>query len=138
MTDEELDFFLQTPRRIGHLATVSSDGSPRVGPVWFAWQRPEMLVVTLRTTARVSHISRDPRVSISIDGDTFPPTGAMIVGTASILPVDRDSLTRIVTRYLPPDVAETYIQRYLADPDRVLLRIVASRAYGWLGSKRKV
>jgi PPOX class probable F420-dependent enzyme len=136
MTDDELDFFLGTPRHMGHLATVGRDGAPRVGPVWFAWKRPQLLVVTLTTTARYRHVQANPDVSLSVDAGAFPPTGAMLAGRAAVEPPNAEDLTAIVGRYLPPAPTTAYVQKYLADSERILLRVQCTTVYGWMGSKR--
>jgi PPOX class probable F420-dependent enzyme len=137
MTDEEVDTFLGTPRHMGHLATVDRHGAPRVGPVWFAWARPEVLVVTLSTTARYRHIQNNPEVSLSVDAGTFPPTGAVLAGRATVEPPNAEDLMAIVGRYLPSTLAASYVHKYMSDEERVLLRINCSTIYGWLGSARR-
>ena len=49
-----------------HLATLSSDGSPQVTPVWVDWRDGLVLVNSARGRVKDRNIERDPRVALSI------------------------------------------------------------------------
>ena len=51
-----------------HFATVASDGSPRVNPMWFLWDAEAGVVKMTHTNARHNFrfLEREPRVSLSI------------------------------------------------------------------------
>jgi PPOX class probable F420-dependent enzyme len=51
-----------------HFATVASDGSPRVNPMWFVWDAEGGVIKMTHTNARHNfrNLQREPRVSLSI------------------------------------------------------------------------
>lgn len=51
-----------------HFATLASDGSPRVNPMWFLWDQASGLVKLTHTRARHNfrNLQREPRVALSI------------------------------------------------------------------------
>ena len=49
-----------------NLATVSSDGSPQVTPVWFDWHEGHLRVNSARGRVKDKNMERDPRVALSI------------------------------------------------------------------------
>ena len=55
--------------RIAWLTTVGSDGTPQPRPVWFLWTGDEFLVYSRPGTRKLEHITRNPRVSLNLDGD---------------------------------------------------------------------
>src|SRR5436190_18341290 len=65
-------------KSVGNLATLMSDGSPHVTPVWVDVDSDEILVNTLDARLKPRNVRRDPRVAISIP-DPDNPTVALIV-----------------------------------------------------------
>ncbi len=51
-----------------HFATVASDGSPRVNPMWFLWDAEAGRLKLTHTSARHNfrNLKREPRVALSI------------------------------------------------------------------------
>jgi PPOX class probable F420-dependent enzyme len=49
-----------------HLATVMTDGSPQVAPVWVSREGDRILVGTSSTSLKARNAKRDPRVGLSI------------------------------------------------------------------------
>lgn len=132
MSDEEVDTFLATLRRSGHLATARANGTPQVAPVWFLWERPSLWIVTYGDSARVKNITRVPHVALSVDANAFPAVGVVLYGSAEVMPVgDGEVVRRIVQRYRPAPDVEGFVERYRADPDRVLVRIEVDRVIAW-------
>jgi PPOX class probable F420-dependent enzyme len=129
LDDAGVDAFLAEPRRSGHLASVTPGGLPQVAPLWFGWDRPRLWLVSFRDSRRARNIAATPRVALSVDSDRFPARGALLQGSAELLAPEREPLARILERYLPqPD---DYLERYLADPNRVLIRVDVDRVSGW-------
>jgi PPOX class probable F420-dependent enzyme len=51
------------------LSSVAADGTPQPNLVWFLWDGATFLVYSLPDAARLSHIARNPRVSLHFDGN---------------------------------------------------------------------
>jgi PPOX class probable F420-dependent enzyme len=51
-----------------HFATVASDGSPLVNPMWFLWDNQAGLLKLTHTNQRhnYKHLQKDPRIAMSI------------------------------------------------------------------------
>jgi PPOX class probable F420-dependent enzyme len=50
----------------GHLATLNSDGSPQVTPVWVDFDGTNILFNTAKGRVKTKNLEREPRVAISI------------------------------------------------------------------------
>src|SRR5579875_1779744 len=83
MTPEELDDFLSTERTC-RVATLTSDGSPHVTPLWFAWDGTHVWLTSIVRSQRWTDLQRDPRISVVVDagGDYMELRGAEIRGRA--------------------------------------------------------
>lgn len=53
-------------RNLAFISTLSKDGSPHVTPVWADTEDDVILVNTSEASAKSKHVSRDPRVAISV------------------------------------------------------------------------
>lgn len=127
MTPENRDAFLREPR-IAKLATLTSDGSPTIVPVWFEWTGSEALVFTSETSAKVRRIRRDPRVALSVE----EPVGVAeawvtIEGRASIEPGGFALAERLAPRYYDEAKTAAALSSWGKTPEQwVLLRISAT------------
>lgn len=63
-----------------HLATLMSDGSPQVTPVWVDIDGDRILVNTAEGRVKPRNVRRDPRVAISIHQQDNPYSSAFIRG----------------------------------------------------------
>ncbi|MFC8276349.1 pyridoxamine 5'-phosphate oxidase family protein [Streptomyces sp. NPDC057271] len=66
MTPAELDTFL-TEQRTCRVATVSADGRPHVGALWFAWDRTSLWLYSLTRSRRWTELRGDPRIAVVVD-----------------------------------------------------------------------
>jgi len=57
---------LVTKKSFANLATVNSDGSPQVTPVWWDSDGANILVNTARGRVKAKNLERNPRVALSI------------------------------------------------------------------------
>ena len=64
LTDEQRAI-IEKPN-FGHLATVMSDGSPQVSPVWVDVDGDHVLVNTAAGRLKERNMRRDPRVALSV------------------------------------------------------------------------
>ena len=70
------------------LAYVWMDGTPRVIPIWFHWNGSEFVMGTPPKAPKLKALARNPKVSLTIDDNTFPHKVLLIRGTARMEPVE--------------------------------------------------
>lgn len=70
------------------LAYVWPDGTPRVVPIWFHWNGHEIVMATPPKAPKLKALAKNPKVSLTIDDNTFPHKVLLIRGTARLEPVD--------------------------------------------------
>jgi len=135
MSEAELEAFLaQTfPTPLGVIATVLSDGSPHVIPVWFRWDSGAVTIWTTETRVWVRNLLRDPRLAFSVQTTEEPYPAVMMRGSATVATAD-DAATverarAIARRYVAPEDVEDYVARW---PDlRTIVTIVPDRIVSW-------
>ncbi|MGA7908221.1 MAG: pyridoxamine 5'-phosphate oxidase family protein [Candidatus Sulfotelmatobacter sp.] len=66
------------------LAYVWTDNTPRVVPVWFHWNGCEIVVATPPKAPKLKALTKNPKVSLTIDDNTFPHKVLLIRGTARL------------------------------------------------------
>ncbi|WP_409239037.1 pyridoxamine 5'-phosphate oxidase family protein [Streptomyces sp. PA5.6] len=66
MTPEELDAFLAAERTC-RVATVSPDGAPHAGTLWFAWDGTSLWLYSTTRSKRWAHLRKDPRIAVVVD-----------------------------------------------------------------------
>ncbi|MER5888464.1 pyridoxamine 5'-phosphate oxidase family protein [Streptomyces sp. NPDC001941] len=66
MAPEELDTFLREARTC-RVATVSADGTPHVGALWFVWDGTSLWLYSITRSKRWAQLRRDPRISVVVD-----------------------------------------------------------------------
>jgi len=57
---------LTTKLAFAHVATLNSDGSPQVTPVWIDFDGTHVLVNTAKGRMKARNLAREPRVALSI------------------------------------------------------------------------
>lgn len=92
------------PARIAYIAT---DGTPRVVPIWFHWNGREIVMATPPKAPKLKALAKNPKVSLTIDDNTFPHKVLLIRGSARLEPVEG-----IVPEYAA--AAERYFDAALA------------------------
>jgi len=70
-----------TPAR---LAYVGQDGLPRVVPIWFHWNRDELVVSSPPKSPKVRALAARPHVALTIDTSSEPYRSLQIRGTAAV------------------------------------------------------
>jgi len=75
----------QIPAR---LAYVWTDGTPRVVPIWFHWNGRELVMATPPRAPKLKALAKNPKVSLTIDDNTFPHKVLLIRGTARLEALD--------------------------------------------------
>ncbi|MFJ6851185.1 pyridoxamine 5'-phosphate oxidase family protein [Streptomyces sp. NPDC091271] len=69
MTDAERDAYL-TEQRTCRVATVSPDGMPHIGALWFVWDGTSVWLYSLTRSLRWAQLRRDPKVAVVVDDGT--------------------------------------------------------------------
>ncbi len=97
------------PARLAYIAT---DGTPRVIPIWFHWNGHDFVMGTPPKAPKLKALAKNPKVSLTIDENTFPHKVLLVRGTARLEP-----LTGIVPeyalaaeRYFGPDQGKAWVQ----------------------------
>jgi hypothetical protein len=66
------------------LAYVWLDGTPRVIPIWFHWNGHELIMGTPPKAPKLKALAKNPKVALTIDGNTFPHKVLLVRGTATL------------------------------------------------------
>ncbi|MFB7918758.1 pyridoxamine 5'-phosphate oxidase family protein [Streptomyces sp. NPDC056061] len=66
MTEAERDSYL-AEQRTCRVATVSADGRPHVGALWFAWDGSSLWLYSITHSLRWSQLRTDPRIAVVVD-----------------------------------------------------------------------
>ena len=80
--DKYLDL-LQQKKTFAHLATVMSDGSPQVTPVWFDYTNGVVRVNTAKGRVKARNLSQGSKVALSIPDPDNPYRYIQIRGTVT-------------------------------------------------------
>ena len=70
------------------LAYVWMDGTPRVVPIWFHWNGQNIVMASPPKAPKLKALAKNPKVSLTIDDNTFPHKVLLIRGTARLEPVE--------------------------------------------------
>ncbi len=68
---------------MAHLAYVASDGTPRVMPVWFAWEGGAVVICSVVVAMKLKSMTDGSRVAIEIDETRWPYHRLMLRGTVT-------------------------------------------------------
>ena len=124
---------------LGHLVTLSPDGSPQVTCVWVGLDGDELVSGHLAADQRkLQNVRRDPRVALSFEGTRVHPPGLkeylVVHGRARVEEGGAPELLQRLARvYLGPDVKFPPMDD---PPPGVRLRISVERVGGigpWAG-----
>lgn len=95
------------------LAYVSTDGTPRVVPIWFHWNGRDIVMATPPKAPKLKALAKNPKVALTIDDNTFPHKVLLIRGTARL-----ESVAGVVPeyaaaaeRYFDPQLAQTWLSQ---------------------------
>ena len=96
------------PARLGYVWT---DGTPRVIPIWFHWNGHECVMATPPKAPKLKALKKNPKVSLTIDDNTFPHKVLLIRGTARLEPVDGivPEYATAAERYFGPEQGQAWV-----------------------------
>jgi hypothetical protein len=95
------------------LAYVWTDGTPRVIPIWFHWNGREIVMASPPKAPKLKALAKNPKVSLTIDDNTFPHKVLLIRGTARLEPVDGivPEYAKAAERYFDPQLAHDWLKQ---------------------------
>lgn len=135
MTEEERDAFLET-EPVCRMATVGADGRPHTTALWFVWDGEAMWINSVVKSQRFTDVTRDPRVSVIVDGgDSFGELrGVTIEGRAETVgEVPRTGETNDELSAPELAFARKYMGRdeFVYDGGHAWLRITPEKITSW-------
>ena len=131
LNEHELEEFLRG-ERLAHFATVSTDGRPRVRPLWYVWEGGAFWFTT-RLEARWTgaDVARSPWAAISIASENRPYRAVIARGPVEVWHDERENwLERIAVRYGEAE-GRLWVKRALKEPDRAVLRMAPRALVTW-------
>jgi PPOX class probable F420-dependent enzyme len=127
----QMERFLSQPL-IGDLATLRSDGSPHVAPLWYEFRDGRFLMFTSSEFQRVRNLEVDARSAISIATHDEPYAYVVAEGQISISTDGLADVARsIVSRYKSGEDAESFLRRVISDRF-VVLEMTPERVITWV------
>jgi hypothetical protein len=95
------------------LAYIWTDGTPRVVPIWFHWNEREFIMATPPKAPKLKALAKNPKVSLTIDDNTFPHKVLLIRGTARLEPVAGvvPEYAAAAERYFGPDQGKAWLNQ---------------------------
>lgn len=96
------------PARIAYIGT---DGAPRVVPIWFHWNGHEIVMASPPKAPKLKALAKNPKVSLTIDENGFPPKVLSIRGIARLEPVEGivPEYVACAERYFDPELAKNWL-----------------------------
>ena len=82
--DDPLSQELLHSALMAHLAYVAPDGSPRIMPIWFAWENGEVIFCSVAVALKLKSLTDGTKVAVDIDRPSWPYPRLLIRGTVSV------------------------------------------------------
>ncbi len=109
-------------RNMAHVATLMSDGSPHVSPVWIAVEGDRLAIFSAHENLKVSNLRRDGRVGVSVCDEDNPYRAVVIRGRV-VEELGGDEaiaiMDRMSNRYVGTDFPVRSAIVSLIEPERV-------------------
>ncbi len=93
------------------LAYVWMDNTPRVVPIWFHWNGREIVMASPPKAPKLKALAKNPKVSLTIDDNTFPHKVLLIRGSVRLEPVEGivPEYAAAAGRYFDPELAKNWL-----------------------------
>jgi len=103
------------------LAYTWPDGTPRVVPIWFHWDGQDVVMGSPADAPKVSAITQNPHVAVTIDGNEWPYHVLLIRGTARVDIIDGvpDEYTAAALRYFGEEAGSAWSAQVAQIMDRM-------------------
>jgi len=98
------------PARLAYIAT---DATPRVVPIWFHWNGRNIVMASPPKAPKLKALAKNPKVSLTIDDNTFPHKVLLIRGTARLEPMNGivPEYATAAERYFGPEQGKAWVQQ---------------------------
>ena len=129
ITIEDLDGFLDEPM-VAVLATIRSDGSVLLSPVWHEWRDGGFNVWVGGKDVKAEHLRRDPRATIVVAESRPPLRGVEVRTEAQLIREDAVATAiRIGGRYIGQERADSYVRSF--SDDQLTVRLLPGALRVW-------
>ena len=114
-------------KNLVYVATLMSDGSPQLSPVWANYEDDHIMVNTAEGRIKHKNVLRDPRVAISVVAHDNPLDMTTIRGTVvELIPdYEYEHANRLTKKYLGRDVYPFKTP----DEKRIILKIKPDKVF---------
>lgn len=129
LTVEDLGGFLDEPI-VAVLATLRSDGSVLLSPVWHEWREGGFNLWLPADDVKTRHLRRDPRATLVVAESVDPLRGVELRTEVRLLePDDLTDAIRIASRYVGPRKGAEYVEG--APYDSLIARLEPGELRAW-------
>ena len=128
LTDDQARLFQDS--NFAHLATIRSDGTVQVTPIWVDWEDGHIVFNTAKGRQKEKNLRRDPRLTVEVTSHMNPYQYVSVRGTAEFVDEGADEqIDRLAKKYMDVD---QYPFRQEGE-ERVTIRVTPERidAYGF-------
>lgn len=110
MADQDTpQVFLQEPN-VAILSTIGPESRPHAVPIWFVYDKGEIVMTAGAGSQKVRNITRNPDVALTVDRRVLPYYAVMIQGVAEVGPPPSEELRgRLAVRYLGEELGQRYV-----------------------------
>ena len=102
LTDDQAKLFKDT--NFAHLATIRSDGTVQVTPIWVDWEDGHIVFNTAKGRQKEKNLRRDPRLTVEVTSHVNPYQYVSVRGTAEFVEEGADELIdKLAKKYMDVD-----------------------------------
>jgi hypothetical protein len=95
------------------MAYISTDGTPRVVPIWFHWNGRDFVMATPPKAPKLKALAKNSKVALTIDDNSFPHKVLLVRGTARLKAVDGivPEYATAAERYFGPAQGKAWVKQ---------------------------
>ncbi|GGK13480.1 PPOX class F420-dependent enzyme [Streptomyces camponoticapitis] len=117
-------------RNLAVLSTVNPDGSPQSSVVWVGTDGDDLVISSQAGRRKVTNLSGEPRVSLSVFDQSDPQSYVEVRGTATVTEdTGRRTAVTLAEKYEGPGAGQEYLD-LPPEAVRVTIRITPQRLTG--------